>query len=99
MDSICSRDIERFIRLFKGTEKIFTEGLCYWFAYILTSKFGGNIMYSPLNSHFVSSINERLWDATGDVTEKYVASPLIDWNYLMEIEPSWSKRIIDGCNI
>lgn len=99
MDSIRSRDIEDFIKLFKGTETIFTDGLCYWFAHILTTKFGGTIMYAAIVGHFVSSIDGRLWDVTGDITDRYAAIPLIDWDYLQREEPIWSKRIIEGCNI
>lgn len=99
MDSIRRRDIEEFIKLFAGTETVFTSGLCYWFAHILTSKFGGEIVYDAIEGHFVSRIVGRVWDVTGDITDKYLAAPLVEWSTIQECDPKWAKRLKEGCNI
>lgn len=99
MDSVRCRDIEEFIKLFAGTEAIFTNGLCYWFAHILTNKFGGEIVYDAIEGHFLSRILDRIWDVTGDVTDNYWTSPLVAWKTIQEHDSKWAKRLKEGCNI
>lgn len=59
----------RFIGKFQneGTIKTFTEGCCYWFAEILKQRFCGLIMYNPIDNHFATLINARLYDITGEL--------------------------------
>lgn len=73
--------------------KIFTEGCCYWFAHILHSRFPNSvIMYDPVINHFVTKIDERLYDITGDVTEQY---NVISWDgYNDSIH---KQRLIECC--
>lgn len=59
-----------FIEQFKekGREEIedtFLNGQCYWFAYILVSRFGGTIWFNPLIPHFCAKIDRHLYDITG----------------------------------
>lgn len=68
-------DIREFIDMFhqyRDVSHVFTRGCCYWFAKILHDRFPeSKIIYiDPV--HFVTEINGRLYDITGDVTEKYV---------------------------
>lgn len=67
--------ILRFINLFGDTREVFLNGMCYWFAYILQARFGGETFYDQLDGHFVQKIAERLYDASGDVTDERRASP------------------------
>lgn len=78
----------------------FTRGCCYWFAYILHARFpGSRIMlateYLPRHSgalHFVTEIDGRLYDITGDVTEEYKVIP---WD---EVKPGpYRDGIIRDC--
>lgn len=57
----------------------FTSGCCYWFAKVLELRFGGAIVYDPVNNHFATQIGCRVYDITGDVTEEYV-SPWVPWS-------------------
>lgn len=75
----------------------FTSGCCYWFAHILSERFtDSTIMYDPVANHFVTQIRGRLYDITGDVTDKYEVIPWtafsIDWENELE-----KQRIIDQC--
>lgn len=45
-----------FIKHFKGSEDVFLYGCCYWFAFILQERFGGTMMYEPIENHFVQEI-------------------------------------------
>jgi hypothetical protein len=53
-------------------EDYFTRGMCYWFAYILKVRFGGefvtSIVYYPVGRHFACKIDDRFFDITGDIT-------------------------------
>ena len=71
----------------------FTQGCCYWFSYIMHTRFPDSaVMYDPIENHFVIEIEGRLYDITGEVTNDY---KVVDWNtYPDEIE---KKRIIQDC--
>ena len=61
-------------------DEVFTCGCCYWFATILCMRFqGGRLMYDQIENHFVAEIGGRLYDITGDVTDKY---QVIAWDEL-----------------
>lgn len=71
---------------------VFTCGCCYWFAFILCERFNGVMMYDPVANHFAAGVGSRLYDITGDVTERLNASP---WDeYEDEIH---KKRIEEQC--
>ncbi|MBO5037734.1 MAG: hypothetical protein J6D42_11730 [Clostridia bacterium] len=91
--------VENFINKFNSAGKtqsiteVFTCGYCYWFAHILHSRFPkSEIMYDPVVNHFVVKYQNRLYDITGDVTEKYDVIPWKDFSGSIE-----RKRIIDHC--
>lgn len=91
--------VQRFINHFHSISKIdnitdvFTEGCCYWFAFILCSRFKeAKIMYDPVINHFVAEIENKLYDITGDVTDKY---DTVLWEtYEDDLE---KERIIKHC--
>lgn len=63
-------EVLQFINQFKekGREEIedtFMNGQCYWFAYILASRFGGTLWFNPLIPHFCAKINRILYDIRG----------------------------------
>lgn len=62
----------------KTTEETFLYGCCYWFAVILCIRFLGNgaqIQYDEIANHFGTKIEGRVYDITGDVTERYHWEP------------------------
>jgi hypothetical protein len=57
-----------------GAENCFLNGMCFWFANILHNRFNDEdvaIMYAAVDNHFACKINGRVYDVTGDVTDKY----------------------------
>lgn len=92
-------EIEYFIKHFhkaSPTENVtetFTCGCCYWFAYILCARFPqAKIMYDVIENHFVAEINNKLFDISGDVTDKY---DVISWeSYSDKLH---KERIIRDC--
>lgn len=86
-------NILRFIGLFHN-DPIYLNGLCYWFGMILMLRFNGSLKYTD-NGHFVCEINNKLYDATGDVTEKY--KRCVRWTKLMEEDCLLANRILHEC--
>lgn len=71
---------------------VFTNGCCYWFAQILCEAFNGKLVYDEVENHFASLINGRIYDITGDITNKY---NMVLWD---DIDDDYHKnRIIDSC--
>lgn len=73
---------------------VFTRGCCYWFAFILCERFGGAMMYDPVANHFAAGIGGRIYDITGDVTEKMNAVP---WATYAADDDVHRKRIEKYC--
>lgn len=64
---------------YEQVEEAFTCGCCYWFAFILISRFpNSTLMYDEIENHFAVMIDGVIYDITGDVTEKYEMSPWED---------------------
>lgn len=84
--------ITKFISDFNSTEDKFQNGYCFYFALMLKFRFGGRILYEPIFGHFVLELENRLYDSTGDVTDKYDVGIMYD-------ESVWSeqKSIVNGC--
>jgi len=89
--------ITEFIQQFRGCEEVFLFGMCYWFAHILTSRFGGEILYHAVDNHFIARINERLWDARGDVTSIYSREDLVLWDEYEKTDKAHYERIVKYC--
>ena len=73
----------------------FTRGCCYWFAAILNTRFKFDdaiIMIAYADNHFGCEIDGRVYDITGDVTDKYDWEP---WSACHD--PSLIKRIHEDC--
>lgn len=88
--------IEHFLARFHladDVDTVFTNGCCYWFAVILHCRFpDSTLMYDQVENHFVTQIQGRLYDITGDVTEKYQVKP---WDALDD--ELLKKRIVRDC--
>jgi hypothetical protein len=89
--------IQMFIARFHGSEDVFLHGCCYWFAYILRKRFrdcAPVIMHDPVEGHFVTRIDGRLYDVRGDVTDLYVGHTLDD---LDKIRGGEYARLMRDC--
>jgi hypothetical protein len=93
------REVLNFITKFKNIhpkalEDAFLYGNCYWFAHILNTRFGGRIVYLPVDNHFILQYHNKFYDITGEVEVNQV---WYYWDDYRQIEPTHSKRIIRDC--
>lgn len=87
-----------FINYFKNAQEIFLNGCCFWFAFILQERFGGTMMYEPVENHYLQEIGGRLYDVSGDVTDQYGASKhLMRWSDMEQFDSSLYRRLIRDC--
>ena len=92
------KEVENFLARFHSSDnvdEVFMQGYCYWFAVIMAMRFNSRIMYSPRDNHFTVRIHSKLYDITGDVTEKYPDS--MSWSDYMLFNPGGYKRIVRDC--
>lgn len=87
-----------FIRQFRdlGAENCFSNGMCYWFADILRSRFMNehcHIMYDQVANHFGCEINGTVYDITG-VASAYDWEP---WYTTVYNDPKLAERIKRDC--
>ena len=84
-----SPDVQMFIGRFStdgqgtrwGVVEAFTQGCCYWFAFILHQRFMAHnprIMTDYAANHFGCEIRSRVYDITGDVTDSYKWEPWLE---------------------
>lgn len=80
---------------FQQVENAFTNGCCYWMAYILAERFRADdavIMYDEVMNHFGTMVDGVVYDITGDVTGFY------DWHPWSELEDDALRfRITRDC--
>lgn len=90
------RITRQFIRRFRcaGTIRIFTQGCCYWFAFILKERFHGTIMYHEIDNHFACLIGKRLYDITGPIDSQHGWQ---EWERYKFYEPANANRVIRDC--
>ena len=89
-------EVIHFIDNFKRQKKsdvefVFTNGDCYWFSVILIQRFGGEAYYLRVRNHFITKIDGRYYDITGEITD-FDEEP-VSWTYMQETEPKWAERI------
>ena len=93
-------EVESFIQEFKKLhsaelEDSFLNGNCYWFAYILKSRFGtGSIIYCQIDNHFLYKLSESYYDIRGKVHPPQDAT---DWIQYMIDEPLDASRVLRDC--
>lgn len=93
-------EVNKFISKFHAPEDtgtIFTSEVCYWFAYILYRRFirtDAVLMYASSGDgdHFATKIHGRVYDITGDVTDKFTWEPWLEFKDRLEKE-----RIVRDC--
>lgn len=91
-------EVNEFLKRFHTSDDIdtvFTNGCCYWFAMILYRRFIRNeakIMYDAVENHFGTMVGDRVYDITGDITDKYHWVPWLDIK-----DESLVRRIVRDC--
>ena len=87
-------EVLRFISLFKKDEK-FLNGLCYWFSYILKTRFpNGIICYDPIGGHFYCVIEDAAYDVSGEVE---LPPKAIIWDTYKFVDDAHYQRIVRQC--
>ena len=93
--------VQRFIREFKRFDtgqvtRTFTNGYCYWFAFILHTRFpDSEIVYYDAGNHFACKIGKRIFDITGDITDKHLFFE--SWEEFKKNEPLVAQRVAIYC--
>ena len=81
----------------------YTNGYCYWFAHMLADwalfqkerlNFQIYIVYAEIENHFGCLINGRVYDVTGDVTDKYNWQ---EWTKFYHRDELLGARIVRDC--
>lgn len=90
------KEILDFIRGFEKAKETFLNGECYWFAYILVSRFAGKLYYNALDNHFAASIRLEngeyaLFDVNGLLKS---SDGFVDWAHYDSIDSSHYYRIL-----
>ncbi len=78
----------------KGLEQVFTNGNCYHFALILKELFMGIIYYNLDEGHFITRIDDKYYDITGEVKPSDLC---YRWSELSIIEPDQYRVIKNNC--
>ena len=91
------RFIEDFKRFDTGqVTRTFTNGYCYWFAFILHTRFpDSEIVYYSAGNHFACKIRNRIFDITGDITNKNLFFE--SWDEFQKAEPLEATRVARYC--
>lgn len=99
--------IEEFVKHFSKAKETFTNGCCYWFAFILAERFNGEIFYNPKENHFACGIQEdnpfpwidgsawSLYDINGNIKEN--VSDYVIFKEYKKIDSTHYERIVRDC--
>lgn len=78
----------------KDLDTVFLNGCCFWFAEILCARFpSAEMMYDPIRNHFAAKIGGKVFDISGDITEK--SGDMIPWSEFDD--ESERRRIVRDC--
>lgn len=81
----------------------FTQGCCYWFAFILKERFQGKIVYDPVIGHFACQIGSSVYDIKGNIDKQYGPGffkwhDWDNWEIYADKQPSSARtRVIEDC--
>lgn len=92
--------IEQFYKFDKeNVIKLFTEGMCYWFAWVLYTRFKDDafcvIAYDPVANHFCCMIDTKFYDITGEIIDESIE--WYSWAQYQRREPLEAARIHNDC--
>lgn len=93
---VARETILKFIKNFSGAKDTFLYGCCYWFAVILKERFHGEIYYNEIINHFTMKYGCRLYDVSGDVTEKHLKDSR-SWDTFEQYDSLLFGRIKRDC--
>jgi hypothetical protein len=84
--------VVEFIKRRFPTDCNWTNGNCYYFALILSSRFNGIIYYDVIDGHFICKIDNNYYDYFGivDINNRI----LVEWNKFQEYDSLQYERIM-----
>ena len=91
--------IHQYQQFGSAVVECFSCGMCYHFAEILQSRFGPfqtKIMYDPIQNHFATQIDGRIYDITGDVTDNDDYG-WFSWEKYQRLDILERERIVRYC--
>ena len=77
-------------------EDKYMNGDCYVFARALVDKFGGAIVYLPIENHFVAAIDYEFYDIRGLIPSDTIYECYL-WDEYWKIEPLDADRVEYYC--
>ena len=88
-----------FIKQFRdlGATNCFSNGMCYWWAQTLQFRFASHepkIVYDQVANHFGCEIAGKVYDITGEITDKYTWE---DFFALEEKDELLFNRLLRDC--
>lgn len=93
------KDIIEFINRRFPEESNWMNGNCFYFAQILASRFHGEIIYDPIDGHFLFlASDDQLYDWTGlRIYEKGRRRKMVVWRDYMNKDPLHFQHIWRDC--
>jgi len=86
---IIQSEIKHILMQANKPVSFFLNGGCLWFAKALQKRIGGNLRYLTQDAHVVLEINQKLYDASGNVSNRYK-----DSKYITEEELNQRPRLL-----
>lgn len=90
-------EILNFINRRWKKDSDWTNGNCYWFAFILCERFPSlKMYYLPIDGHFIAGDGETFYDWEGEVHTTEVMYLFSD---LQDMDPLWGSHLIRDCKM
>lgn len=95
---LLNNEILDFIHRRWKIDSNFLNGNCYWFAYILITRFPSlEIYYLPIEGHFVAGDGNDFYDWTGAINIQQYNENIIKLNDIKTQDNLWYQRLVRDC--
>lgn len=88
------QEVMQFISRFASARECFLYGCCYWFAFILKTRFSTHskceLMYHVIDNHFATMIDGELYDASGHIS----VVGFVPWREIEQMDALLFSRVI-----
>ena len=96
-----NKKVLEFIFSFPTTMRdYFSNGYCYWFAVILAERYSylrPRIWYNTVENHFVTEIENVIYDSNGVVCAEEPYDVFYTWKDYQKVDPRHAARITAQC--
>ena len=87
--------LEFLNRRFPKNTGTWTNGNCYWLAFILKEAFGCEIYYLPIQGHFIAKDKDNIYYDQNGVVE--LEEEALSWDRLEQEDSLWYDCIVRDC--